>query len=64
MVPSIRYFQYTNFIPIVGVGKGGAHELVHVHLQRQHPLLELPRGLLALCAGFSAVNAIGTQLRE
>ena len=44
------------------------HELVHGDLQRQHPLLELPCGLLAPCrqtlGGLSAVNVIGTQLRD
>ena len=37
------------FIPIVGVGKRGAYQLVYGGLPRQHPLLELPWSLLALC---------------
>ena len=35
-----RYFQHAHFIPIVGVGKRGAYELVHGDLPRQHSLLE------------------------
>ena len=31
-----RYFQHAHFIPIVGVGKRGAYELVHSDLPRQH----------------------------
>ena len=31
-----RCFQYANFIPIVGVGKTGAYQLVHGNLPRQH----------------------------
>ena len=31
-----RYFQYAHFIPIVGVGKRGAYQLVHGDLPRQH----------------------------
>ena len=33
----IRYFQYAHFIPIVGVGKRGAYQLIHGDLPRQHP---------------------------
>ena len=32
-----RYFQHANFIPIVGVGKRGAYQLVCDNLRRQHP---------------------------
>ena len=31
-----RYFQHAHFIPIVGVGKRSAYELVHSDLPRQH----------------------------
>ena len=31
-----RYFQHAHFIPIVGVGKIGAYQLVHGDLLRQH----------------------------
>ena len=31
------YFQHAHFIPIVGVGKRGAYQLVHYDLPRQHP---------------------------
>ena len=31
-----RYFQHAYFIPIVGVGKKGAYQLVHGDLPRQH----------------------------
>ena len=31
-----RCFQHAHFIPIVGVGKRGAHYLVHGDLPRQH----------------------------
>ena len=30
------YIQHAHFIPIVGVGKRGAYELVHGDLPRQH----------------------------
>ena len=43
---------YAHFIPIVGVGKRGAYLMVHDGLPRQHSF------------GLSAVNAIGTQLRD
>ena len=48
---SRRYIQYAHFIPIVGVGKERhtINWLVPDELQRQHPLLELPWELLALC---------------
>ena len=31
-----RYFPHAHFIPIVGVGKRGAYQLVHGDLPRQH----------------------------
>ena len=63
LLPSYRrYFQHAHFIPTVGVGKRGAYQLVHGDLPRQHPFgttLNWP------CAGrLSAVNTIGTQLRD
>ena len=33
----IGYFRHAHSIPIVGVGKRGAYELVHGDLPRQHP---------------------------
>ena len=60
-----RYFQHAHFIPIVGVGKRGEYYLVRGDLPRQHSFgtnyLEVywPRA-----GGLSAVNAIGTQLRD
>ena len=33
---SIRYFQHTHSIPIMGVEKGGADQMVHGDLPRQH----------------------------
>ena len=47
-----RYFQHTiynHFIPLVLWKTRGAYYLVHGDPQRQHPLHELPRGLLSLC---------------
>ena len=31
-----RYFQYAHFIPILGMGKRGAYQLVHGDLPREH----------------------------
>ena len=47
------------YIPIVGVGKRGAYQLVHGDLPRHHLEVYWP------CAGgLSAVNTIGTRLRD
>ena len=35
-LPHRRYFQHAHFIPIVGVGKRGAYELVYGDLPRQY----------------------------
>ena len=58
------YFQHAHFIPIVGVGKG-AHQLVHGDLQNgcTHYWNYL-EGHWPCAGGLSAVNAIGTQLRD
>ena len=56
-----RYFQHAHFMTIVGVGKRGAYELVHGDLPRQHPF---GTTLRFSAGGLSAVNAIGTQLRD
>ena len=36
LLPPVLYFQHAHFIPIVGVGKRGAYQLVHGDLPRQH----------------------------
>ena len=60
-----RYFQHAYFIPIVGVGKRGAYYLIHGDLPRQHPFGTNYLEVYWSCAGgLSAVNAIGTQLRD
>ena len=65
-VVPLRYFQHAHFIPIiVGVGKRGEYYLVHGDLPSKAALVRnylevyLPRA-----GGLSAVNAIGTQLRD
>ena len=53
--------QHANFIPIVRVGKRGAYYLVHDDLPRLHNYLEV---YWPCAGGLSAVNAIGTHLRD
>ena len=59
-----RYFQLVHFIPIVGVGKRQAHiNWAMVTCQGSTRLKHLE--VYSPCAGGpSAVNAIGTQLRD
>ena len=59
-----RYFQHAYFIPIVGVGERGVYYLVHGDLPRQHSFGTTLRFTHLVPGGVSAVNAIGTQLRD
>ena len=34
--PTVMYFQHAYFMPMVGVGKRGAYQLVHGDLPRKH----------------------------
>ena len=54
------YFQHAHFIPIVGVGKRGAYELVHGDLPRQHSFGTTFEVYWACAGGLWAVNAIDT----
>ena len=58
-----RYFQHARFIPIVGVGKRGAYYLSMVTCQgsTRWNYLEV---YWPCAGGLSAVNAIGTHLRN
>ena len=60
-----RYFQHAHVIPIVVEGKRGAYKLVHGDLPSK---AALDRNYLEVywpgAGGISAVNAIGTQLRD
>ena len=55
--------QHAHFIPMVGVEKE-RRIYWYMVMQRQQPLLELPRGLWPCAGGLSAVNAVGSQLRD
>ena len=65
LITICRYFQHAHFIPIVGVGKRGEYYLVHGDLAAKAALV---RNYLEVhwprAGGLSAVNAIGTQLRD
>ena len=49
----------------MGVGEKGLTKNWSIgFLERQHPLLELPRGLLACAGGLLMVNSMGAYLRD
>ena len=52
-----RYFQHAHSVPIVGVGKRGAYQLVHGDPPRQHSF----GTTLRFTGPMPAVNVIGTQ---
>ena len=62
---SRRYFQHAHFIPIVGVGKRGEYKLIHGVLpSKAAPVRNYLEVYWPYAGGLSAVNAIGTQLRD
>ena len=64
-VDPYSYFQHAHFIPIVGVEKRGEYQLVHGDLPTKAALVRNYLEVYWPCAGgLSAVNAIGTQLRD
>ena len=61
---SLLCFQHAHFIPITGVGKSGAYELVHGDMPRQHSFRTTLRTTGPVPAHSRHGNAIGTQLRD